>query len=258
MKTVKVFGGILIALIAVIALVAYYLLGNLDGIIKGLIEDVGSEVTGTKVTVDGVELELSSGKGRITGLTIANPPGYTSDYAFNLSDITVGVEPSSITKPVVVISEVTIKGARLIAEQKGERTNLSDLMANIEKSSKQTEKEEAEKAPEEAATEVHLYMKKFVFADTQATVISEAKGEAALKVPDVRRQNIGNPKTGLTPEQMAEALLQAVVEEVENAVAAYLAELAKEAVERKIKEKIGLGGEEEGSESGLKSLFNRD
>ncbi len=257
MKTAKVLGGVVIALIAVVALVAYFFLGNLNGIIKGLIEDIGSEVTGTRVSVDGVELELTSGKGRVTGLTIANPPGYDSPYAFNLSDITVAVEPASITKPVIVISEVSIQGAKLIAEQKGEKTNLSELMENIEKASKTTTTEEAETSSEETAADVRLTMKKFVFAGTEAKVISEAKGEAGLKVPDVRRTNIGNPQTGLTPEQLAETLLQAVVEEVENAVAAYLADLAKEAVERKLREKMGLEEESEG-ESGLKSLFKRD
>lgn len=235
-----------------IALIAYFLLGNLDGIIKGVIEDVGTEVTGTRVTVDSVELELSTGKGRITGLTIDNPPGYDSEYAFKLNEITVGVQPASVTKPVIVISEVTIKGASLIAEQKGQTTNLSDLLANIEKSSKQTDKDVAEEQPEQAAGDVRLHLKKFVFAGTKAKIISETSGEAALRVPDVTRNNIGDPATGLTPEQMAEQILQAVVEEVENAVAA---DLAKEAVERKVREKIGLDGKD--GESGLKSLFKR-
>ncbi|MEP1472867.1 MAG: hypothetical protein ABJK20_06640 [Halieaceae bacterium] len=257
MKTVKILGGVLAGLIVVIALIAYFLLGNLDGIIKGVIEDVGTEVTGTRVTVDAVELELSSGKGRITGLTIDNPPGYDSDYAFKLNDITVGIQPASVTKPVIVISEVTIRGASLIAEQKGERTNLSDLLDNIEKSSKTTDSEVVEEKPEQAAGDVRLYMKKFVFAGTKAKIITETNGEAALKVPNVTRQNIGDPSTGLTPEQMAEQILQAVVEEVENAVAAYLADLAKQAVERKVREKIGLDGGDESSESGLKSLFKR-
>jgi len=255
MKTVKVLGGIIVGLIAIVAVIAYFLLGNLNGIIKGIIEDVGSEVTGTRVSVSSVELELTSGKGRINGLTIDNPPGYSSPYAFKMSDITVGVEPTSITKPVIVISEVSIKGASLIAEQKGESTNLSELLTNIENASKKTGSEEPEKAPQEAASDIHLYMKKFVFAGTEAKIISEVKGEAALNVPDVRRQNIGDPKTGLTPEQLAEALLQAVVKEVENAVAAYLADLAKDAVEKKVREKIGLDGED--GESGLKSLFKR-
>jgi len=255
MKTVKVLGGIIVGLIAIVAVIAYFLLGNLNGIIKGVIEDVGSEVTGTRVSVTGVELELTSGKGRITGLTIDNPPGYSSPYAFKMSDITVGVEPASITKPVIVISEVSINGASLVAEQKGQSTNLSELLANIENASKKTASEDTEKATQEAASDIRLYMKQFVFAGTEAKIISEVKGDAALNVPDVRRQNIGDPKTGLTPEQLAEALLQAVVKEVENAVAAYLADLAKDAVEQKVREKIGLDGKD--GESGLKSLLKR-
>ena len=44
MKTVKIAVGALAGLIAIVAVIAYFLLGNLDNIIKGVIEDVGSEV----------------------------------------------------------------------------------------------------------------------------------------------------------------------------------------------------------------------
>ena len=48
--------------------------------------------------------------------------GYDRDYAFKLQNIPVGEAPASLSGPVVVISEVNIVSAKLIAEQKGLRT----------------------------------------------------------------------------------------------------------------------------------------
>ena len=60
MKTVKIAVGALAGLIAIVAVIAYFLLGNLDNIIKGVIEDVGSEVR-EKIGLDVKDGEEASG-----------------------------------------------------------------------------------------------------------------------------------------------------------------------------------------------------
>lgn len=245
-------------LVLVVAIVAVYLLKNLDAIIEGVVEDVGTRLTGTAVTLEGVELDLTSGKGTLNGLVIGNPRGYSSDYAFSLDKVVVGLQPASLAKPVIIISEVTIRGARLIAEQKGEKVNLSEILDNVEKASA-SEPGQTTEEPTGEAEDVRLAMQEFVFADTQATVITDVKGEASLQVPDVRRSNIGDPATGLTPAQLADSLLHAVIEEVQRAVGDYLAELAKDAARDKIREKMGLSEEEaESVEGGLRKLLKRE
>ena len=144
-----------------------------------------------------------------------------------------------------------------IAEQKGETTNLSVLMKNVEKSSKKSGSEPAPSKASSDPTDVRLMVEKFVFVNTKGTIIAEGSEEKALKLPDVRRKNIGDKKTGLTPEQLADELLQSVIAQVEKAVGNYLADLAKQAVEKSIKEKMGLSTDDS-DEGGLKSLFKRD
>jgi hypothetical protein len=253
MKVAKTAITTVVVLGLVIAVATYYVLSNLDGFIKETIETVGTEVTGTRVTLKAVDINLGSGSGTLSGLVIENPPGYDSPYAFSLEKVTVSIQPSSLTKPVIVISEVSITGADLIAEQKGTKVNLSELLDNINASAEKTEADDAEPAPDETSSDVRMMMQKFVFADTQAKVITETKGEAILKVPDVTRTNIGDSVVGLTPEQLGAEVTQAVVEEVEEAVQDYLADLAKAAMQKSIKEKTGV--DLEAAEEGLKSLF---
>ena len=67
---------VLAGLIVVGVIVIYLLVGNLDKILKGAIEGAGSELLGVPVTVASVELDLKSGAGQITGISVANPAGY--------------------------------------------------------------------------------------------------------------------------------------------------------------------------------------
>jgi hypothetical protein len=256
MKLGKAIGGAALGLILLVAVAGYFFLSNLDGIIKDVIEQVGSEVLQTRVSLDGVELDLSTGAGRLTGLTIANPPGYESDYAFNLNDIVIAISPASLTKAVIVISQVKIDGASLIAEQKGTQTNLGELLKNIESSSGESGQQAPAVDGEPAANEVRLMVENFSFTNTQATVLSEKSGENSLKVPDVRRSNIGDKKTGMTPEQLAEEILRSVVKEVENAVGQYLGKLAADAVEKKLTEKMSEG--DKSKLDGVKALFKKN
>jgi hypothetical protein len=255
MKIGKVIGALTAAVLLAVIIGGYLLLSNLDGIIKGVVEEVGSDLMQTKVTLDDVKLDLTSGKGKLSGLTIANPRGFDSDYAFRLDDITVGLDLKTLSGPVIVISEVSIVGAKLIAEQKGDKTNLGVLMKNLEQSSKKAGTAEAQDTTD--PTDVRLMLEKFVFVGTKGKIIIEQSGEKALKLPDVRRNNIGNKTTGLTPEQLADELLQSVIKQVQKAVESYLADMAKDAVENKIKEKMGLSDGDDEKESGLKSLFKK-
>ncbi|MFT6285911.1 MAG: hypothetical protein ACJAYC_001268 [Halieaceae bacterium] len=253
MKFAKIAITIVIVLGLLIAVAAYYVLSNLDGFIKETVESVGTEVTGTRVSLKSVDIDLGSGTGTLTGLIIDNPPGYDSPYAFSLDQVTVGIQPSSLTKPVIVISEVSINGANIIAEQKGTKLNLSELLDNINASVKEDEAVDEEPAPDETPSDIRLMMQKFVFAGTQAKVITEVKGEAILTVPDVTRTNIGDSVVGLTPEQLGAEVTQAVVEEVQDAVQDYLEDLAKAAMQEKIKAKTGI--DLEAATEGLKSFF---
>ena len=220
---------------------------------------MGTEVTGTRVTLDAVHLDLTSGRGTLHGLVVANPPGFSGDYAFSLGKVVVGVKPASLAEPVIVITEVSIEGARLIAEQKGASTNLDQILKNVERATSDSREQKPGEKPDSGAADVRLTMQAFAFVDTEATVISELKGEGSLKVPDVRRSDIGDPASGLTPAQMANRLLQAVIEEVNEAVEDYLADLAKEAAMKKIQKKMGLSDDDvEAAKSGLEKLLGRD
>jgi len=249
MKAIKLIALPVLGLVLIAVLLVFLLLGNIDDLIKSVVEEVGSKVTQTKVTLDSAHLDLKSGKGEISGLTIGNPEGYESDYAFQLDHVVLSIDPASLSGSVFVISEISIDGAKLIAEQKGADTNLSKLMDNISASSQETSAKPADAEEQKSETDVRLMIEKFAFINTAAKILMEGEDEKPLKLPDIRRTNIGDKNKGLTPEQLANEILGSVVREVASAVTEYIKDLARNAIEEKMGSKD--------KKKSLKSLFKR-
>ncbi|HKK22229.1 MAG TPA: hypothetical protein VJ947_00975 [Pseudohaliea sp.] len=259
MKALKTALIIIAVLLVVVMLGVAWLLKNLDGFVLDTIEDTGSRLTGTAVTLDGVELDLAAGSATLTGLIVANPPGYSTGHAFALDTVRVDLDPASVTGSVIRLDDVTIAGARLNAEQKGTATNLSTILRNVRAASG----EEAPPADPEDPTDVRLALARFAFTDTKATLVTEQYGDAALRIPDVVRTGIGDPAIGLAPGELASRLLEAVLAEAQAAVGKALADkatdAAKDAAKEKLKDKLNLSDEDMNSAQGaLKSLFSND
>ena len=130
MKKVLIAGGVLI-LIVVAAVIL--LVGNIDTIIKKGVETVGPKILQAPVTLKDVDISVSSGSGELTGLTIGNPAGYKTEYAFQLGGIAVELDVKSVTSDKVHIRSVLINSPQIIYEGAlGKKNNLSQLQANVE------------------------------------------------------------------------------------------------------------------------------
>ena len=73
MKVGRIALGAGAAVVVIAAVAAYLLLTSLDAIVERAIERYGSEITGTAVRVSSVDISLTSGRGTVRGLTVANP-----------------------------------------------------------------------------------------------------------------------------------------------------------------------------------------
>ena len=75
-------------LLVVIAIGAsvFYVINNLDSLVKNAVEKYGSEATQTAVRVESVKITLKEGSSVIKGLSVANPAGFEAKYAFSLGE----------------------------------------------------------------------------------------------------------------------------------------------------------------------------
>ncbi|MGH1372923.1 MAG: hypothetical protein ACRBBW_12845 [Cellvibrionaceae bacterium] len=261
MKAIKVIFGLVIAVVAVVVIVAVIGLQNIDKIVKTAVEEVGPKVLGTEVRLAEVKIDITDGRGELRGLTIANPKGFSAANAFSLGETALEIDTSSITGDVIVINEVLISNANLLAEQKGLKdTNLQALLNNIQSSSGSAASDQTK--PQSSSTgesEVLLAVKKFTFADSTMKLMSEQFGEHTIKLPPIHLSNLGSKDKGLTPEELANAVVKPLVAQAKKAAQSRLEDLAKEKATEKLNEKLTEKLGEDGAEklNQLKSLFGK-
>ena len=63
------------ALVVVVAVVMALAIKNRGSIVERAVEQVGTDVTGTSVTLGSVETDLKEGRATLRNLVMANPPG---------------------------------------------------------------------------------------------------------------------------------------------------------------------------------------
>lgn len=125
---------------------------NLDSIIKKGVETAGPKVLKAPVTLDDVDISLFSGKGKLSGLTIGNPQGFKSDYAFKLGETALDINIKSVTSDKIHIRSLIIDSPEIMYEGTiGKKNNISQLQANIKEMLKGSGKKE--ESPETSGAE---------------------------------------------------------------------------------------------------------
>ena len=241
----------LILVVAIVAGVGILVVRNIDGIVKEMIEVVGSQVTGSRVRVAGLKIDLSEGVVSVSGLTVANPKGFSDRNIFSLGNIIVDIETGSLSKNVYVIELISIDGILVFAEQVGSTNNIQALLQVVHSGA-----EPGGLSSEGVSVEILLAVNEISFRDASVSLDSDLFGETSLKLPDFSVYDLGTPTEGLTPKQLASAITMRLAFKAKDRVAKELRELAKQKAISKIKQKIGertLEGVEK-----LQRLFGRD
>ena len=245
-----VVAGVVLVVIAAGIGGAIYLRQNLDGLVKDVIEQVGSEATGTAVKVGGVELSLTDGAGSITGLSIANPAGYSPNSLFAMDSIGVDIDPATLADDVIVVESIVIDGARVLAEQAGSSTNIQALMDGMSAGG-----DGADSGDASGASGPKLAVQKIQFTNGNLNLKSDVFGERTLTLADFTLNNLGSADEGLTPDELGSEIAAGLLGQVKDAVKDNISDLAREAAQDKLKEKLG----EQAGEglNKLKGLFNK-
>jgi uncharacterized protein involved in outer membrane biogenesis len=223
----KIILGIALLLFIAIGGAIYYVFSNLDAIVKMAIEKYGSEAIKTAVRVDKVRINLQEGSASISGLTIANPPGFAAPYAFSLGDISVGIDVNSLTGDVIVIREIGIAAPQIFFEVNADKkTNLDALSKNLPAST------ESAPEPEGKSAEPKLIIRKASLsgAELQAKVVPLNNKEYQLKLPTITMNNLGG-KNGAPPAKIAQQMLDQLLDQVK-------AEIKKQGIGAELQQKL--------------------
>jgi hypothetical protein len=220
------------AALVIVAIAVWLLASNLDGIVKRVIEDVGSETVGTSVSLSSVEISLKDAKATLNGLKIANPKGFDEPNAFELGGIAVTIDPKTVTGDEVVMPSIIIDQAALTFVQAGGSNNLETLLNNIDSSSDASAGDDSQAE----ATDLLIVIEELQLNGASMTLISDQLSKSlSLTLPDVTVRDIGKRGAGVTPEEAAELIIQPIIKQAEvaakNRIKDELKSLAKEKAE---------------------------
>ena len=237
-------------IVLAVAIAAYFGMGMfLGSVVRQGVVSFGPRLTGTRVELGRARLSPLTGYGSLRNLVVGNPAGWSDNNAFALGHVRIRVEPFSIFRDHIVVDEILIDGPEFNYETRLVSSNLKDLLASIQRFSG---------GRGGAATPTTKEGKpiKFVVRKFRLThgVVRIGVGPAALPIPllPISMDDIGVSQGGITPDQLAGAMMSNVLVGVVSGSAEALGKLGATAgatAAEKSKEAA------KGAADGLKKLF---
>ena len=220
MKKILLIGGGVVAVAVVGAIAVFvFVLSSLDGLIQQAIEQYGSEITKTQVTLAEVELDATSGKGVLRGLRIGNPAGFDTPSAFQLGAISITIDTASLASDTVVITEIVIDAPDVTYELSGGGSNIDAIQRNVE--AYMARFESGDSATADGGGEgPRLIIEDLYITNGTINVSATFLGGKSLTtpLPDIHLEDIGAADDGASPGEIAEQIIAAIRDGATGAV----------------------------------------
>ena len=266
-KPLWIVGGVLAGIIAIAVIVVVVVFASIDTLIKQVVETIGPKMTQTTVKLDKVELSTTSGTGKLSGLLIGNPKGFTQPSAMQLGEIAVTLDISTLTQDTIVIKSILIRAPQITYEYASGGSNIETIKKNVDSYVGQSAPAGAKSAPaaqKQAPKEEGG--KKLIIEDLRiqdAKVTAAALGQQMSQtLPAIQLKDIGKAKSGATPAEVVEQILTALQAQVARAAqsmgADKLKDAAKGVLDSATKGVTVPGGDAtKGATDALKGLFGK-
>lgn len=123
---------VLAVLVVLLGGAAWWLFSSLDFVVKYAIESYGPDIAGVPVAVGKVRISAADGKGSLHDVVVGNPRGFSARESIRVGEITLAVDPATVTQNVVVIRELTVDSTDITYEMVRGTNNLEAIQRNIE------------------------------------------------------------------------------------------------------------------------------
>ena len=222
MKKILVFGSLgLVVLLLTAFVVGQFFLGS---VVSAGVNKFAPAITGTKVTLAGASVNPLSGSGTLSGFVVGNPAGWSENNLCSLGKVHVDVAPFSLFGDRIVIEEILIEAPEFNYETKLVASNVADLLKKIEKATGGGGT--AAQPKTETGKPIKFEVKKFKLTGGKVRV---GVGAAAmtLPMPPIELTDLGTKEGGITPDQLALAVMKNVTASIVSATAQAAGQLGK-------------------------------
>jgi hypothetical protein len=205
------------AVLLVVAVAAIWI--SLGSIVKKGVETVGPQITKVDVKLDSASVSILGGAGSIKGLTVGNPPGYTSPHAISVGTASLSVKPMSVLSDKVIVRSIKVEGPEVIFEGNPLNNNLSKILDNVNASSGS----EGQSTPEDAAGK-KLQVDDFHIIGAKVRI---GANSTPIPIPDIHLTGLGQGPEGITAADLTQRAIKELVMATMKAASTQISELGK-------------------------------
>lgn len=203
----------LIVALAIIGVVGFFvLLTNLNTLITNAVNTAGPMIMKVDVFLEESKVSLLSGSGELKKLKVGNPYGFKTEHLFNLDNIAIELNPSSLASDTAHIKKVHIDGPHVIFEGDPLKNNIKSLIDGLSDDSpsapeEEQESDEDEKAP---AKEQKIIIDHLVIENVKLGVSHPLLQGKALNVtlPRIELRDLGKEEGGATPADVVKSIMK--------------------------------------------------
>jgi uncharacterized protein involved in outer membrane biogenesis len=240
--------GISIGFVALLVAAFVASIFSLGSFVKNRIETIGPRVAQVGIKLDSADVWLLTGRARLKGLYVGNPPGCKSATAIKVGDISVRLNPLSALSEKIIIDSITVTSPEINLEGGLKKNNLTKIQQNVNDYVRnQAESSASESKPAASPAAAGKPGRKFqinelVITGSRLRIASlfSTGVSVTVSLPDIRLDNLGEGPGGITSPEVAQKALTALL----NSIAANAADTAKKFDFKKAGERLkGLIGE---------------
>ena len=202
--------NIFVAFVTFVLLFAfmYWFYGNVDRIAREVMISYGSEMTGAKVSIGNVNIDMVNGKCVIKNFVLANPKGFESAYAIKIDKLSLELVPSTLVGSVIMIKKIEIVAPDIIYEKTDKSTNFDMILENIA----------AYLGPTRAQSpdDKKVMVNKLLIKDGKVQALAAfMNGQPVVfDLQDLYMKNLGKAENGLSPGQLGQVIVSALKKEL--------------------------------------------
>ncbi|MCP5432980.1 MAG: hypothetical protein H6923_06890 [Alphaproteobacteria bacterium] len=218
-----------IFLIFLLALLAAFFYFGPATLVTMALQEAGSRATQSDVKVSGVEVDLGDGSASISGLSIANPEGFSSATALGLDDISVKLNKEQSSLQTIVISSVLIDAPTVRYELKADgASNIGRIQRNIDAF---TGGKKGGAGSGGGGSGPKIIVDRLEIRSGTITAVAPGDKSLDVKLPAITMTDLGRREGGVSAGEIAAAVLDEVSETTLTSVA-----------KAQILDRLGVGG----------------
>lgn len=194
----------------------------IDRITRTAIEVSSTYALGLDTSLESARIGLLSGSFRLTGLEVANPPGFENPRFLRLGEAQLDLDMGTLQQPTVIVQLFAIRAVEVDLDKQRGKANYNVILDNLARF--ESEEVEPDPTPEaDAGPGKRFVIQELVIRDVVAHVRAvEGVPQIDVIVPEVRMRNLGGEGQPLTAAQVTDVIVKAVLASIAKAGAGLL------------------------------------